>query len=80
MAARAVTIPIVAGGMELLHTICMHLPVGREKKLAWLKRPGSLARWWGVRETLRGLAHARACRQFTIDRYADRTPENPRAN
>ena len=68
------------GGMELLHTICMHLPVEREKKLGWLRRPGSLSRWLGVRETLRELAAARVSRQSTIDFYSDLAPDDPRSN
>jgi Lon protease-like protein len=68
------------GGLELLHTVAMHLPVDLKHKLDWLARPGSLSRWLGVRETLRALAAARASRRRTLDRYADLTPKFPGKN
>lgn len=67
-------------GLELLHTIAMHLPVGVEKKLEWLACPGSLARWEKMRETLRELGAARGTRQRVLRRYGDLHPENPVEN
>lgn len=68
------------GGLSLLHTIAMHLPVEIESKIAWLSEPGSLSRWRAIRHRLRRLADARAQRSTALLRYADLTPEDPGKN
>jgi Lon protease-like protein len=68
------------GGLTLLHTIAMHLPVEVALKLEWLACPDSLARWEKMRATLLSMASDRQAGKRVIHRYADLQPENPGIN
>jgi Lon protease-like protein len=67
-------------GVELLHTVAMHLPVGVETKLEWLGCEGSLERWKRIREALVNMGEAREERHRIIRRYGDLLPEDPAEN
>ena len=67
-------------GIELLHTVAMYLPVGVEKKVAWLSCEGSLARWEAIRSTLLEMGRSRSRRLTAIRTYEDVRPEDPAAN
>jgi len=68
------------GGLTLLHTVAMHLPVEVPRKLEWLACPDSLTRWEKIRDTLVGMAKDRAARKRVIHQYADLQPDNPGIN
>lgn len=67
-------------GVELLHTVAMHLPVEVETKLTWLRCRGSLERWTLMRSTLERMGADRAERRRVLTRYEDLLPEHPRSN
>jgi Lon protease-like protein len=67
-------------GLQLLHTIAMHLPVEVERKLEWLRCPDTLERWRSLRETLATMGEERARRQTVVSRYADLAPVDPVRN
>jgi Lon protease-like protein len=68
------------GGLELLHTLAMNLPVDLDRKLGWLASGSALSRWQAIRSTLMALGAAREVRQRVIRRYDDLRPEHPRRN
>ena len=67
-------------GLQLLHTIAMHLPVGVPRKIDWLCQPGTLKRWQAIRETLKRMGAERNLREHTIARYSDQQPSDPNRN
>jgi Lon protease-like protein len=68
------------GGLTLLHTIAMHLPVEIPRKLEWLRCPDSLARWTKIRRTLIEMGRARTERNRIFNCYEDLQPDNPSVN
>lgn len=68
------------GGLELLHTLAMNLPVEQEQKLGWLACEGALARWQAIRGTLQRLAASRELRRRVLQQYDDVRPEKPGRN
>jgi Lon protease-like protein len=68
------------GGLTLLHTVAMHLPVDISRKLDWLQCSDSLRRWEKIRATLVDLGKNRETRKRVLLQYADLEPENPGIN
>jgi Lon protease-like protein len=68
------------GGLELMHTLAMNLPVDLDRKLSWLAAGGTLARWQAIRSTLGRLAAARELRGRVLRQYEDVRPDKPGRN
>jgi len=68
------------GGLELMHTLAMNLPVDLERKLSWLTAGGTLARWQAISSTLERLAAAREQRGRVLRQYEDVRPDKPGRN